>query len=76
VVSFMSQPLYPQRKSSQYPLGMRLGGTEKLLDVVAKRKILNPSGEANPSCPGHSLVSDWKDAHATYTINTTQPRVS
>jgi len=42
VVSFTSRPLYPQGKSSCYPLDRRLGGPRAILVMVVKRKIPSP----------------------------------
>jgi hypothetical protein len=51
VVSFTSQPLYPQGKNLWYPLDRRLGGPRAVLDAVVKRKIPSPRRESNPRTP-------------------------
>jgi hypothetical protein len=40
VVSFTPLPLYPQKKSPQYPLDRRLVGQRAGLDDIEKRKFL------------------------------------
>jgi hypothetical protein len=51
MVSFMTQLLYAQGKSPQYPLDRRLGGPRASLDTMVKRKIPNPHWELNPRMP-------------------------
>jgi hypothetical protein len=48
VVSFTSQPLYPQRNGPWYPLYRRLCGPRAGLDTVVKRKIPSPCQVPNP----------------------------
>jgi hypothetical protein len=48
VISFTPRPLYPQGKSTWYPLDRRLDGPRAVLDAVVKRKIPSPRRESNP----------------------------
>jgi hypothetical protein len=48
MVSFTPRPLYPQGKSSLYPLVRRLGGPQAGLEAVVKRKISQPVSELEP----------------------------
>jgi hypothetical protein len=48
MVSFITRPLYLQRKSPWYPVDRRLGGARTGLDAVVKRKIASPYRDSNP----------------------------
>jgi hypothetical protein len=65
-VSFMPQPLYPQRRSSQYPMDRRLGGPQRMYGCSGEEK--NKSfqclcQESNPSHPAPSLVTLLTELH-------------
>jgi hypothetical protein len=42
VVSFMSQPLHPQRRSPMYPLGRKLGGPQSQSGHIEIRSLHKP----------------------------------
>jgi hypothetical protein len=44
VVSFTLRPLYTRGTNLRYPLDNRMGGPRAGLDVVKKRKIIDPIG--------------------------------
>jgi len=53
------QPLYPQGKSTWYPLGRRLGEPQSWSGHNGEEKKIPhcPYRESDPHCPAHSLVS-------------------
>jgi hypothetical protein len=51
MVSFTPQPLYPQGKSTWYPLDKGWVGSRAVLDAVVTRKIPSPRQESNPRTP-------------------------
>jgi hypothetical protein len=51
VVSFTSQPLYPQGKSPGTHLLEDLVGSRAVLDAVVKKKIPGPRRKSNPKTP-------------------------
>jgi len=51
VVSFTPRPLYPQGKSSQYPLDRRLAGPQSCCGCDGKEKNFQPLPEINPRTP-------------------------
>jgi len=57
VVSFLLQLLYPQGKSSQYPLNRRLDGPYSQFGCGSKEKNPWPCWESNAGHPPCSLVT-------------------
>jgi hypothetical protein len=60
VVKFMPQPLYPQGRSSRYPLDRRLGGAQSIYGHGGEEKnSQSPPGiePYNPDRPTRSLVA-------------------
>jgi hypothetical protein len=49
VVSFTPLPLYPQGKSSRYPLDRRLDGPQSRPELRGKEKILDPTVTQTPA---------------------------
>jgi hypothetical protein len=45
--SFTSPPVYP-RERNPYPFNRRLGGPQRHLDIVEKRKMSCPNRDSNP----------------------------
>jgi hypothetical protein len=65
VVSFTPLPLYPQGKSSQYPLTRRLGGPQNWSRLCGEEKILDPTRTPN-SDP--SVVQPVASRYTDYAI--------
>jgi hypothetical protein len=50
-VSFTSRPLYPEGKSSLYPLDRKLGGHQSRSGRSGEEKNSQPRRESNPKTP-------------------------